>query len=160
MLADPELAKLVPRRLRAEILERRRIEEERRRRAREAREVAERRAREWAERQEHDRVLKNAYWRVRYVYLSQFTLKRADGTWDWVGDAETFDRDWPRDMPVGWLPPPTVYTTMKAFQQRDIPGNLTLEEPDLRPLLPPYVPNAAWPWRRPEAEDDVDGAPA
>jgi hypothetical protein len=160
MLGDPELEGFVPRRLKAEILERKRLEEEERkraeRRARAEREAAEPRAREAEERRLHDRVVTNSYWRVRYVYLTMFITRLPNGVTNWVGDQQTFDRDWPRDMPDGWLPPPAVYEAMKGFlQQRDIPGNLNLAEPDLRPLLPPYAPNEPWPWRRDKPDGDA-----
>jgi len=113
-------------------------------------------------------VVRNAYWRVRYVYLTQFITRLPSGETDWVGGRETFDRDWPRDKPAGWLPPPAVYEALKDFlQRRDIPGNMNLPEPDLRPLLPPYVPGRPWPWRRPEpgevftrvnTDDEADAA--
>jgi hypothetical protein len=150
MLADGELAKLVPRRLKTEILERQRALEERRRRDRAAKKAAERRACEAEERRLHARVVRNAYWRARYVYLAQFITRLPNGATDWAGDQRTFDRDWPRDMPDGWLPPPAVYEAIKDFlQRRDIPGNLNLEEPELRELLPPYEPGKPWPWRKP-----------
>ena len=161
MLGDPELEGFVPRRLKAEILDRRRLEEERRkgaeRRARAEKKAAERRAREAEERRLHARVVQNTYWRVRYVYLALFITRLPSGETDWVGDRETFDRDWPRDVPDGWLPPPAVYEAMKEFiQRRDRIGNLNLPEPDLSGLLPPYRPGEPWPWRRSEP-DEADG---
>jgi hypothetical protein len=165
MLGDPELEVFVPRRLRAEILEEQRLEEERHiraeKRARAERKAAERRAREAEERAEHARVLTECYWRTRYVYLVRWTLAHPDLVW--AGHDEAFNREWPKDRPRWWLPPPQLYDAMRSFlRHRDATRNSNLDFPTEVPgweeWLPPYVPGKPWPWRKPEA--DADGAAA
>ena len=165
MLGDPELEGFVPRCLKAEILERRRLEEERRRRAerraRAERKAAERREREREERREFNEVRRQCYWRTRQQYLFAFWGKLPVGKLDWKVEQErTFDREWPREMPSWWLPPPKMHDAMKDFlRRREATRNFNLlfdtEVPGWEEWLPPYVPGSSWPWRKPESDDDA-----
>jgi hypothetical protein len=153
MLGDPELEGFVPRRLKAEILERRRLEEERRRRAerraRAERKAAERREREREERREFNEVRRQCYWRARQHCLFQLWREHPP---DDAAARALFDRDWPRGMPTGWMPPPEMYDAMRDFlRRRDATRNFNLdfdaEAPGWEEWLPTeYEPGRQWPW--------------
>jgi hypothetical protein len=161
MLGAPELEGFVPRRLKAEILERRRIEAEERkraeRRARREREIAERRERERAERREINRAIEDCYWRVRIVCQIRWSLARP-GVNMWKD--ETFEREWPRDRPRWWLPPPQMLDAMRDFnRRRDATRNFNLdfdtEAPGWEEWVPPCRPGEPWPWRTDRVECDA-----
>jgi hypothetical protein len=160
MLADPELEAFVPRRLRAEILERQRLEAEERaraeRRARREKAAAERRERERQERAERARVVGECYWRCRVRYLHAFWGQMPVGMLDWkVEQEETFDPIWPRDRPRWWLPPPALFDAMRDFlRRRDAVCkwlDFDVEVPGWGEWLPVLTPGEPWPWHSSDA---------
>jgi hypothetical protein len=166
MLCDPDLEGYVPRRLKAEILERQRLEEEERaraeRRARRERATAERRAREREERAERNQAIADCYWRCRIAYQVRWGLARPDIN---VWQDEEFKREWPRDRPRWWAPPPQMLDAMMDFnRRRDATRNFNLdfdtEARGWQEWLPPYEPGKPWPWRKVDTERPEDAAGA
>jgi hypothetical protein len=161
MLGDPELEGYVPRRLRAQILERQRLEAEERaraeRRVRREKAAAERRERERQERAERAQVNYECYWRCRNAYAVRWSLAHSDIANVWQDEA--FNREWPRDRPRWWLPPPALFDAMRDFlRRRDATRtylNFDDEVPGWTELLPPYVPGKPWLWREAVADGDA-----
>jgi hypothetical protein len=177
MLRRPELAHLVPDHVKRHVrdLDRRRAREARRRlmeateaerrRARERREAWDRKRQEERElyerierereREAHEKVLAACYSVVfREAYKA---IGSPQGpTWTELPEAVQLRRDFPRDRPAWWAPPPGLYEVVRA----DLPKQVVYgyQEPDWSQWIPPYEPGRAWPWRRPEAE--ADGAAA
>jgi hypothetical protein len=152
MLEDDELREFVPRRLKAEVLERRRLEEERRRREREAREAAARDERERQAREVRARRLereRRALEKRERVVLDRCYFVCFLAAMDAVGAKEV--RDWPAARPDWWLPPPGLREQVDEWlgDLVDIPD----EHPDWRRWIPTYEPGKPWPWRKPEADD-------
>jgi hypothetical protein len=159
MLRDAELEDLVPRRLRAEILERWRLVEERRRREREAKEAAERkrRARQAREakarRLEYERVRRERVvldWCYNACWWAAWEAVRAPGqpyNKD-LPEAVQLRRDFPVPRPDWWLAPPDLRARMAEYL-KDL-ANIPDEHPNWAQWIPPYQPGRAWPWRKPE----------
>jgi hypothetical protein len=159
MLNDAELEGYLPRRLKAEILERRRLEaeahERAERRARREKAAAERRERERAERAEFNEVRRQCYWRCRVHAMHRFWRDHPTEDWRESPVRERFDLDWPERMPGWWLPPPEMHEPMLAFLRRRAATRTYLdfddEVPGWEEWLPPYTLGASWPWRRADA---------
>jgi hypothetical protein len=180
LLRNPDLAGLVPRRLKVEVFarqqarqraaeERLRLAEEAerhrvavqeaawRRKQEEERELYERIERE-REREAHERVMNESYRLCFVAALKVMDLPRGGPTWPELPEALQVRRDFPYERPGWWAAPPKLYAAVKD----DMPNRDRYRpvEPDFSELIPSYVPGAPWPWRRPEAEDDADGAAA
>jgi hypothetical protein len=173
MLADPELAGLVPKRLRRLAVERRqarwRAQQERQRRIAEAerrraeeREAARRREREeerlsherlerGRRREEHERVLGACY---RICYRAAFrSLNLPWGDKRGLPAYEQLRRDFPYDRLGWWQPPPGFYEAVAE----DLPKQVEFGyvEPDWSRWVPPYEPGKPWPWRKREGAGDA-----
>jgi hypothetical protein len=164
MVHVPELERLVPRRMRAKILERYRLEAERRkkaeRKARREAKAAERRARELKERQWFNYVRHECYWRCRSLYRSRNDFEFPPGTPGSKAAREKFDRDWPKEMPEWWMPAPQMHDAMRDFLReraatRDLTACFEDKVPDWDKRLPPYQPGQPWPWRKRDGADDA-----
>jgi hypothetical protein len=174
LLADKELARLVPRGLKKTALERqaarrRRREEERRRldeivrrvlgaederdrreRERQARWEAEVDRREEARR--HENAMTDCYCACAKLVREDLGLRIGPGCQDRPEFAR-YRRDWPpwTERPGWWRPPPGMYEL--ALAERERTRRFGEPEPDWRRfLVAPYEPGRPWPWRGPEAD--------
>jgi hypothetical protein len=170
MLDDPDLEGFVPRRLKAEIQERRRLEEERLRRESETKEAEERRVRELRQREAKARQLeyerRERERREKMVLdYSYYTCKLAarEAIGFGMGPDEKsrpeilqLYKDYPEPCPDWWLPPPELRGPVEEYLKD--PANPPKEVPDWSQWVPKYVPGRPWPWRKPQAADDGDAA--
>jgi hypothetical protein len=170
MLVFPELARLVPRRLRAAVrkqqeaeLARRQaaVERERerlaaieRRRRAELDAMRQRRAAEarWRrdlerrrDEEARNRELADAYRVCRALAMADAAVTTGF-RWFERPENQPFVADWPVSRPAWWLPPPGLLAvTRVAEPQRYVPG---FQEPAAyRRLVPKYVQGQRWPWR-------------
>ena len=174
MLRRPEFAHLVPDDVKQHVqnLDQRRVREARRRqrealeaerrRARERREAWDRKRREEREfyeriereraREAHEKVMRECYsvcFRAAYKAIGS----PQGPHWPQLPEAMQLRRDFPDDRPAWWEPPPGMYEVVRGYLPRM--ALYDFQEPDLSHLIPPYVPNKPWPWRKRDAADDA-----